>query len=153
MKKTDLAYTAGIIDGEGCISIGKQTDRSSRRGFTYSLQVNVKSVDEWLPAWLQFSFGGGLHTYTNQADNCMWSWTITCKKASEFLKLIFPYLNLKRPQAEIALRFQARKCNRGRVGKTDREVALEEAEAILLKATHNVRNRQKINSNLIMEVN
>ena len=27
MKKTDLAYTAGIIDGEGCIHIRRQCDK------------------------------------------------------------------------------------------------------------------------------
>ena len=29
MKKTDLAYIAGIIDGEGCISIGQRKCKDS----------------------------------------------------------------------------------------------------------------------------
>jgi len=151
MKRTDLAYVAGIVDGEGSISISDKRNKEAKDAkeiAQFTLQVNVKSVDEWLPTWLSFAFGGSVYTYYNQAGNCMWSWTIYANTASEFLKLILPYLHLKRPQAEIAIQYQTVKRERKGKRRTDNQIAVEEAQAILIKSMHNTRKNQTENSNL-----
>lgn len=48
----DLAYLAGILDGEGCFSIGK-----SSKGY-YNLRVDVVNTDRRLIEWLHVNFGG-----------------------------------------------------------------------------------------------
>ena len=58
-----------------------------------------------------------------------WKWSIAQNKAVEFLKLILPYLQMKRPQAELAIAFQGKK----RVyQKTAEKAAILEAERILM---------------------
>jgi len=73
----------------------------------------------------------------------MWHWTIACRKAGEFLKTILPYLNLKRPQAEIAIKFQDAK--KFRNSKTDEESAVEVAQRIVMS-----RMKDKIKETILL---
>ena len=134
MNKTDLAYFAGIIDGEGSIMLYRD---KQRRTF---MRVMVGNTNEWLINQLCFSFGG-VKNVTRQYHliwKPCWHWSIHGSKAVEFLKLILPYLKLKRAQAEIAIRFQERKSKARKYGKShpksDEAYALEEAELILSKS-------------------
>ena len=129
MKKTDLAYVAGIVDGEGYISIVRNKCKPQTL-----LQVGVGNTNQWLIEWLHFSFGGCLSSH-EEGGNCKttWKWVISSKKASEFLKLILPYLKMKRSQAELALQFQSERrwCNKHHP-KTEKEKALEEVQRLLM---------------------
>jgi len=136
MKKIDLAYTAGIMDGEGSIGIARHKSKSCKCGFILELCVQITSSDEWLCTWLKFGFGGSLSHSVNNAGNPMWHWILGAKKASDFLKLIFPYLKLKQPQAELAIKFQNSKRRWGATKKTDEHWAVEEAQRILLQNMH-----------------
>src|SRR4051812_37412335 len=60
---TTLAYVAGLIDGEGSISIGVSRDHPGRATPNYWLQVSVTNTDRTLIDWLLTSFGG--HTSSN----------------------------------------------------------------------------------------
>ena len=127
MKKTDLAYVAGIIDGEGCIGIYKTKYR-------YYLTVAVHMTDEWMVTWLASLFSGSKNTYTHyrKRSNCKpeWAWQIQGKRALVFLELILPYLKLKRPQAEIAINFQRAKVRPRQL--TDEQRAVQEAQRIVV---------------------
>lgn len=130
MKKEDLAYTAGIIDGEGCIGLHK---RGSRNGVYLSVSVGI--TDEWMCQWLKFAYGGGVYIYYSKNPKWKnhWEWSVAGKRALDFLKLIYPYLRLKKPQAEIAIKFQEEKINRVRTRPLSKEVkVIEEAERILM---------------------
>lgn len=134
MKKVDLAYTAGIMDGEGSIGIAKHKSKSCRTGYTLELCVQVTTSDEWLCQWLKFGFGGSLSHSTNSAGNPMWHWIIVARKASQFLRLICPHLKLKQPQAKLAIQFQDAKRHSGH--KSDEQWAVEEAQRIVLQNMH-----------------
>lgn len=112
MKRTEiLAYTAGILDGEGHISLVRRADTETVR-----VEVAVTNTNEWLCQWLKMQFGGRVRIMKPHKANWKvpYRWIIDGKRASEFLKLILPYLNLKKPQAELASSFQRRRrpCNR-----------------------------------------
>lgn len=133
MKRTDIAYIAGIIDGEGCIHIGREKSNRYRSGYVFRLSVSLSSTEEWLPNWLKFVFGG--YIYSQQPRGLQrkpyWEWRLMHNKAKDFLELIYPYLRLKQPQAEIAINFQR---NRRRGGyKTTKEMLVQEAQSIVLK--------------------
>ena len=134
MKRTDLAYTAGIVDGEGSIGIARHKSKSCKRGYTLELCVQVTSSDEWLCTWLKFAFGSSISHSVNNTGNPMWHWILGARKAADFLKLILPYLKSKRPQAELAILFQNGKRYGGH--KTDKQWAVEEAQRILLQDYH-----------------
>ena len=111
MKRTEvLAYTAGIIDGEGHISLVRRSDTETVR-----VEVAVTNTNEWLCQWLKMQFGGRIRIMKEAKPTWKtpYRWVIDGKKASQFLGLILPYLNLKRPHAELAVSFQSRRrpCN------------------------------------------
>ena len=127
--KTLLAYVAGIIDGEGSISIA-QHKRKNGRLHHWELIVAVTNTQLWLIEFLHLQFGGhidGRTVYFNR-PNCKdsWRWTICATKASDFLKLVLPYLQLKKTRAELAIAFQNRK-------------------------THNTSNRNLVNEQRMMD--
>ena len=131
---TDLAYTAGIIDGEG--NIGIYANMSRKHNPVLKLRVRVNSTDEWLVHWLKQTYGGSvgyadLGTRLGKNWKPVWWWTISCRKALLFIEAVLPYLRMKKPQAEIAIRFQQRHY-RGHQMK-DAEYAIAEAESILIK--------------------
>ena len=136
MRKSDLGYVAGIIDGEGCISIAKIRKSNRTGGFEYNLRISVEHTNEWLIKWLQFNFEGSVHFRKRGSDKWKgtWAWQIAASKAAEFLLLILPYLKIKQSHAELALQFQKSKVIRCyRVcHKTDEELALEEARCALM---------------------
>ena len=138
MKHTEvLAYAAGIVDGEGCISIGKKsmgTDKLPR----LTMILTVVNTNEWLIRWFKMQFGGNIRNQkpSNQRAKLKWVWRVESRKASEIIKLLLPYLQIKRPQAELAIKFQSRKRNRGGTlamrCMTDGEHALNEADVMLM---------------------
>jgi len=134
MKKTDLAYTAGIIDGEGCIHIRRQQDKRYNNCLKYGLNVQVTSTDEWLCKWLQMAWGGSVYygKKNNPKWRSYWCWSIVNRQALSFLKSISAYLRLKKPQADIAIQFQERQ--QWGVNTTKETEALKEADRILLQA-------------------
>jgi len=135
MKRTDLAYIAGIVDGEGYIGVSTDGKKFKHGRQNLRLRVTVTSTDEWLCQHLRFSIGGGLVTLKPQSENqrpC-WQWQLSYRQAGEFLKLILPYLHIKKPQAELAIKFQEAK-GRSTRGLSDEQRAVEEAQKILLQA-------------------
>ena len=127
--KVALAYTAGIIDGEGCINIVRHKN-NTKRGFSFQLSVLVRNTKEWLCQWLKMQYGGTI-TY-HQAEKPFsntWLWVLQSNKALDMIKLIVPYLNLKRPEAELAILFHE---NYHKRPKTNDEVAVMEAQLILM---------------------
>lgn len=131
MTPPELAYIAGFFDGEGYIGI---TFRQGKGYRWRTLQAKVGNTNEWVINYLKFSFGGSIYkrkVYGNQRQS--FDWTLVGNQAASFLKLILPFLKLKRPQAEIAIRFQERKSKRNWRKMPPEIDALEEAENLLLR--------------------
>jgi len=130
MKKIhDLSYLAGMFDGEGCISI-------SHGAKSWNLSCYVTMAGEYIPRLFQFHFGGSIHHRKHNPAKMQWhdyyKWHIAANKAATFLEELLPYLRLKRPQAELAIKFQRRISSRGHKCLPNSEVALREAEIILM---------------------
>jgi len=129
---TLCAYVAGIIDGEGSIDIYRVN--AHREKPRYALRVCVGITNPWLPQFLKDVFGGSVYLTEHENPNhkdC-WFWAVQAQKAVKVLLRITPYLQLKRPQAELALSFQSRKRKCSHL--TDEQRVLEEADRILMKS-------------------
>ncbi len=140
MNKVQLAYAAGIMDGEGNIGIVKR--QWSKRNDKYHLQVRVTMCDREIPEWFQSHFGGGLsiRKRTNLNHRPVYTWQISHRSCIPMLKAILPYLICKKPQVELGIAFQQTKRFggglRGKIGrpaKTEAEFALEEFRYILMR--------------------
>jgi hypothetical protein len=95
-----LAYAAGIIDADGCISLTrvKKYER---------FQVCMNSTDGRMIDWLYGNFGGSVLRYQPYQENrkTVYRWNLTSEKAYQLCKDLIPFLKYKTKQAEIALRF------------------------------------------------
>ncbi|MDP2730037.1 MAG: hypothetical protein Q8O55_06115 [Dehalococcoidales bacterium] len=141
IKDTLYAYAAGIIDGEGSIGLNRITGDNRRA--RYTMRVTIGITDPGLPLFFQELFGGSVWVakHTNAKHKDTWFWALRAKKAVPFLVGILPYLHIKRPQAELALRWQSRKHPRYTI-LTDHEMALEEADRILM-LSYNKRGKEE----------
>jgi hypothetical protein len=106
----DLAWTAGIIDGEGSIFIMKQTREDRSRDTNYILRVSVQSTDPYMTAQLKQMFPDGAEftVHIDNRENCSdtLKWQLNGKKAARFLKEILPFMRVKTEQAKLAIEFQ-----------------------------------------------
>jgi len=140
-KVDELAYYAGLFDGEGCIHIARI--HTKKRHLTYQLVCRVSMYSLSVLEDLKSQFGGSIYCEKNHPISnkygLLWSWSLFSIGAKNFLSQVQPYLRIKRPQCELALQFQEAKSNRTRTGtwgsnpKTDAELAIEEAQYILMR--------------------
>lgn len=100
MEPVELAYVAGLIDGEGCIHL-----ECSRT--TYRPRVSVGMSQPALPLLkeLQAEWGGTLYQARIQTAKwaAAWTWHTGGPEAARLLRATQPYLRLKREQAREAL--------------------------------------------------
>ena len=93
----ELAYAAGIIDGEGSISLTR-----NRKSRWPSPQVSVASTDIELLDWLKVRFSGSIvQKKPRQPQHSLsYDWKLTDRSALRFLELIHPYLVIKRKKTK-----------------------------------------------------
>jgi hypothetical protein len=95
-EPTDLAYLAGILDGEGSISIC-----GSPRNV---VRVGISNTDEGLIKWLA-SIGGGVSKKT-PSPNCKqcYHWQVYSRfDVRAFLIAVVPYMRIKQNKAILAI--------------------------------------------------
>lgn len=119
-SKTDWAYVAAMMDGEGSFTISKSRGKSKTTGNPYWMfdcKVMVSNTSLPLMKWLVDHFGGSYtmsvkHISKKAKENGQKSikpcyrWTVDSYKAQElFLLAILPYIVIKREQAKTALEY------------------------------------------------
>ena len=111
MKQSELAWQAGIIDGEGCLTLAKQL-RKGRPSPAYRPMVTVSNTDRRLIAPFCDSWGGTLYKRPDSRKELRWadSWTWYCPRSavSPFLRAILPHLRGKAEQAKVLIKFVER---------------------------------------------
>jgi len=88
---SDLAYLAGIIDGEG--SVGNHSAGVGKRRFV----IEVKMTDEPLIDWLVATFGGfkQFRPKQNIKWKDQWRWRVQGKSAESLYAQVLPHLRIK----------------------------------------------------------
>ena len=106
MDESDLAYAAGIIDGEGSISIFERPQHKGNRNPSFRLSIRVSMTDPVVPYWLKEQFGGSVayKEWANTKWKPVYTWTFVARKAYELSLELLPHLKTKRQQAELAIR-------------------------------------------------
>lgn len=135
MKRIELAYLAGMFDGEGSIIIHKHKAKKSSHHDAYVVEACLGNTNEWIVRQFQFSFGGNVYLRKKQTEQtqAIWAWQISANKAIPFLTTIIPFLKLKKTQAEIGLKFQESKSKKRRAKPVSQEeLTVAEAAKILI---------------------
>jgi len=107
MLSEDLSYIAALLDGEGCISLQLNHPNDKVRTATYLLKVRITNTYKPVLDWLLSVSGGKLYKvkkYMPQRKQA-WSWEMSGSEAVQFLHSIYPYLRIKKSQAETAFMF------------------------------------------------
>jgi hypothetical protein len=89
----EAAYAAGILDGEGSISITR-----NHSGRWPSPQVSVASTDRELLDWLRARYGGTITTKQPRKPqhSVSYDWKLTDRRALRFLQIVRCYLVIER---------------------------------------------------------
>lgn len=116
----DNAYAAGLIDGEGCITLAY-----NKKSHSYCPRVLVGNTDKRMVEWLQGKYGGAdpyHHTTVRPKNKPYWTWQPGRVDCQNFLEKIEPYLQQKRSRARLSLALFRRFPPRGGVKKTAWEI-------------------------------
>jgi len=107
--ESDLAYAAGLIDGEGAIEIQEEHSKNTNKTPKFYVKVRVHITSQWIVCWLRRTFSGYVCTNRKRpltGRKISYAWGLQGTKAVNFLKAIFPYLKIKPAQAILAEYFQ-----------------------------------------------
>lgn len=135
ISEQEKAYAAGIVDGEGSICIGVDSNFYSRRDnqpyrYVY-VHVLVSNTDKRIMEWLKERYGGSFHTRKQNGIGTkpIYGWEAVSNDALKFLKDIYPYLLLKKEHATWAIEFQENKIPirhyHGKPSMADEDLELE----------------------------
>lgn len=113
MDDKDIIWAAGLIDGEGCISICKQQTTPGR--YSYSLRVQVCMVHKPTIEKLHNLFGGYLRVLRRKTkrNRTVWMWLVADNKARVCLEAIRPYSVSKLDEVKLAIAFESRTKHKG----------------------------------------
>lgn len=120
MNEIDLAWVAGLIEGEGSITITRLQRRikGEVRSVGYALCLSVTMTDEDCINILHTLFAGTkcIHHRGNDKKRRSWIWQVSSRRAGEVLDTLSPYFRSPRVQEKcaLALKFQQQKSHGGR---------------------------------------
>jgi len=108
-----LAYCAGVIDSDGTIGVKRSTYQvrvvKDSTQPIFSERIAVRQVELEAIELLHSLFGGYLRIGeppSAKKGRPLNMWMVTDKQAAECLRLLLPYLRIKRKQAENCLRLR-----------------------------------------------
>ncbi len=105
-----LAYMAGLIDGEGYISVLKiKRPLAKHHGVSdFRTMLVVKMCDPQAVEWIHRTFGGTKSFYeaSEFRTGGYWRWTAEGNNAAAILKAIYPYLRVKKRLAALFFKFR-----------------------------------------------
>lgn len=107
--KEKLAYFAGLVDGEGYLGIKKDMIKGRGVSPVFYERMSVASIDKpTIDSFVSF-FGVGkiyLHKPKKLSKRGYWSWEISNKICISVIKQLYPYLKIKKPEADIIIKFR-----------------------------------------------
>lgn len=108
LTKEELAYLAGIIDGEGCFTIEIQPPTSYRKGTLYTCRLTIINTDERLLNWILHKVGGRLHKRKDIKNRkTCYAWRVYATEIDKYLPHLIPYLICKKDEALVVLKFRS----------------------------------------------
>jgi hypothetical protein len=140
---------AGIVDGEGSLSIVKVVNNHMRGNrlicnTVYRVEIAIVSSTVDLLTWIKSVFGGSVDRIDNK-HNHIWRWKISTENSTAFLFSIRPFLKLKGDQADLIIEYlqKYRRFNTGRVKVSEENNKLRDDLYWRLRKLHTRSGRPK----------
>lgn len=142
-----IAYLAGIVDGEGCLHIGNYSRNKKTGAVHYQTCLQISNTEKGLIDWICTVFGGRGTEYTRKqhAINCtkkVYKYEATGSRLTHICELILPYSTIKKRQIEIMLAVRdtykplSKKGQQGVRGLNDEVLALRLSLMLELRDIH-----------------
>lgn len=140
LSNEQVAYLAGLIDGDGCISLYKRKDAKAARGTTYTPYMTITAKNISFLEYLKEMYGGSINLATAKSGfnglGCK-SLRFSSNECRYLLPLLIPHLVLKKSEAYILLgALQITQNHRQRVANSD--IALD---TMVMNMKHLKKNR------------
>jgi len=103
LTEIEKAYIAGFFDGEGCVHISKKLRKKQGKNYCYSLKSVISNTKLEPLKYIKNIFGGSVsiqYRKNNHKDNYFLQLNI--KSTINLLENIYPYLRIKKEQANVA---------------------------------------------------
>lgn len=140
MTKTELAWAAGLFEGEGTVRINKATWRNLGH-----LCVSVCNTDREVVEFFQVRWPGYLKPATGLRPDQRpaWVWVIAARRAAAFLRDVAPFIQTTRVAGKIkvGLEFQDGKSRCHAVCRAP-SYAMDQFASYLYMRELNVRGRR-----------
>lgn len=138
-----LAYLAGIVDGEGCFYFGNVKQGRYGNGTQWHCKLAVTSTDKCLTDWLNDLFGGTKeirYRYTSKKafERPIHRWDASGLLLDYICPKILPYLIIKRKQCETMIEIRKTYANIGSKRLPD-EIVKKRSELLLVMRNLNSR--------------
>ena len=102
VTNTQLAYIAGLLDGEGSLYIGRYP-RKGNRSLGYRAYMTISNTHVPTLQWVKSIMGGKIVEMAKKGG--CYSLTFTTNTIREWLPELLPYLLIKDSQAKVLLSF------------------------------------------------
>lgn len=101
--EAELAYFAGILDGEGSFVLHRHKD-----GYRFACQMQVGNTDVRLLEWIRARFGGSVNRERrpNTTHKPVYRWVSQADTMDAVITAVLPYLIVKKDQAELMLAYR-----------------------------------------------
>lgn len=100
LSETEGAYIAGLIDGDGCILLARNNVGTKSWRLKLQLGLCEKDVLDWVS--LKVGIGKVIKQRKVADGKTYYSWILCGRTACSLLRQLYPYLRLKKLQADVA---------------------------------------------------
>lgn len=112
----DLAYFAGLFDGEGCVSLAPVKRRQTRVSYQLSIAISLTHLPTLQHVRAIWSLGTvnpvAEKRLRREHNKPMWRWSALSNQACYILEIVTPLLIVKKAEAELGIAFQHEKRRR-----------------------------------------
>lgn len=131
MLETDLAWLAGFFDGEGCC-----TPQIAVKDQRIGMRVSIAQTDISILLWIKSHFGGAIceHRRRIAHHQTLYTWRLTSEKAIDFLRLLLPYLRVKKQIAQAMIEYREKHPPLGPHRRTEEQKVVRMADARKIQA-------------------
>lgn len=142
-----LAYAAGLFDGEGTVGIYETKNRARNGDPTvgWHYEVQIANTDIRVIAWLLEIVGGSSAKKSRSKEHWRqgYVWRLTGGNAAEFMGAIRPFTIIKSEQIDLAMKWRADHFRATR-RQTPEQLAAKRETAELLKRLKRVDHAERI---------
>ena len=127
VRESDIAYIAGLFDGEGSVTYKNYMRRRTKKEKAYptwNIQLEVSMTEESIIRWLHEVLNVGSVSKRPPHKNSMgrkmqWRWRCSHRDAFQVCCLIWPYAHIKLPKIKQIIDHYAEKDGNDKVVNLD----------------------------------